>query len=130
MEKSGKWKRKKKQKKRDDGIWEGRKSKNDWHFGNCLVRTESSRELQIPRRSSFSLYARTLIKALRKYVYDNIQRVRTCNAVVNARAITGLLRVRGASSVSSNITLYGTQMELLIKIVDFKLLQNKICLYF
>lgn len=53
-------------------------------------------ELQIPLRSSFSLYVRTLIKALRKYAYDNIQRVCTCNAVVNARAVTGFLRVRGA----------------------------------
>lgn len=47
-------------------------------------------ELQTPLGSSSSQYVRTLIKALRKYAYDNIQRVRARNAVVNARAVTGL----------------------------------------
>lgn len=42
-------------------------------------------ELQIPLRPSFSLYARTLIKALRKYAYDNIQRVRLYALVMPSR---------------------------------------------
>jgi len=52
-------------------------------------------KLQIPLRPSFSLDARTFIKALRKYAY-NIQRMRTRNTVANVHAITELLRVRGA----------------------------------
>lgn len=44
-----------KKEERKGGIWEGRGSRYDWHLGNCLVRTESSRRTS--NSTSFLLLA-------------------------------------------------------------------------
>lgn len=70
-----------------DGIWKERAGTIGTSETASLER-KAVRELQIPFRPSFPLYARTLIKALRKYVYDNIQRVRLYALVMPSRMHT------------------------------------------